>query len=37
MHIKALENLSVIELTSIFNEAFDYYFVKINLTPEVLQ
>lgn len=37
MRFKTLENLSVIELTSLFNEAFANYFVKINLTPEILQ
>lgn len=37
MHFNTLENLSVIELTSLFNEAFADYFVKINLTPDILQ
>src|SRR5210317_1896705 len=37
MRFKTLENLSVLELTSLFNEAFADYFVNINLTPVILQ
>lgn len=37
MEIKTLEDLSLQELTNLFNLAFADYFVKIELTPEILQ
>ena len=37
MEISSLKNLSILELTTLFNLAFADYFVKINLTPEILQ
>lgn len=37
MHIKTLEAISISELTDLFNQSFADYFVKIELTPEILQ
>lgn len=36
MEFRTLENLSIHELTDLFNGAFEEYFVKVNLTPEIL-
>ncbi len=36
MEFRTLENLSIHELTDLFNRAFEEYFVKVNLTPEIL-
>lgn len=36
MRFKTLENLSIETLTNLFNDAFADYFVKIELTPEIL-
>jgi len=36
MEFQTLENLSIDELTNLFNRAFEEYFVKVNLTPEIL-
>lgn len=37
MQFKTLENLSISELTKLFNRAFADYFVKVELSPEILQ
>lgn len=36
IEFKTLENISLEELTKLFNHAFDDYFVKVNLTPQIL-
>ena len=36
MKTKTLENLSLQQLTQLFNAAFADYFVKIELTPKML-
>ncbi|MCK3686112.1 GNAT family N-acetyltransferase [Maribellus sp. YY47] len=36
MEFQTLENLTINELTKLFNRAFEEYFVPINLTPEIL-
>lgn len=36
MEFRTLENLTIDELTNLFNRSFEEYFVKINLTPEIL-
>lgn len=36
IEFKTLENISLEELTKLFNHAFDDYFVKVNVTPQML-
>lgn len=37
MHFRTLEQLSVKQLTELFNASFAEYFVKVNPTPEILR
>lgn len=37
MHFKTLENLTVAELTTLFNQAFADYFIKVELSADFMQ